>query len=120
MNARHHEGGPLYNKGIKPTLEEYMDTAVDSIGGLIGLLASYFLTTDNLTKEGLDYVSKIPSVMHSSAKILRFNDDFSTSSHELARGDNPKALECYMNETALQKRSRGNTLSIWCVRPGRS
>ncbi|KAI6697503.1 hypothetical protein NL676_017622 [Syzygium grande] len=59
-----------YNKGIKPTLKEYMENAVDSIGGLIMLLGSYFLTTDKLTEEGLDYVSKIPSVTHCSAKIL--------------------------------------------------
>ncbi|XP_010051295.1 myrcene synthase, chloroplastic-like isoform X3 [Eucalyptus grandis] len=88
-----------YNEGIKPTLKEYMSNAVDSIGGLIMLLHSYFLTTDNLTKEGLDYMSKIPRIMHCSAKILRLNDDLGTSSYELARGDNFKALECYMNET---------------------
>ncbi|XP_030462339.1 (+)-alpha-terpineol synthase-like [Syzygium oleosum] len=96
-----------YNKGVKPTLKEYMGNAVDSIGGLILLLHSYFLTTDELTQEGLDYVSKIPSLMHSSAKILRLNDDLSTSSYELARGDNFKALECYMNETgALEEAAR--------------
>ncbi|KAI6697510.1 hypothetical protein NL676_017629 [Syzygium grande] len=96
-----------YNKGIKPKLKEYMDVAVDSIGGLIALLGSYFLTTDKVTEEGLDYVLKIPGVMHSSAKILRLNNDLSTSSHELARGDNYKALECYMNETgALEEAAR--------------
>ncbi|XP_056171683.1 (+)-alpha-terpineol synthase-like [Syzygium oleosum] len=92
-----------YNKGTKPTLKEYMDVAVDSVGGLIMLLGSYFLTTDKLTEEGLDYVSKIPSVMHCSAKILRLNNDLSTSSYELARGDNFKALECYINETGASE-----------------
>nr|WNI01951.1 terpene synthase [Psidium guajava] len=92
-----------YNKGIKPTLKEYMDVSVDSIGGLIMLLGSYFLTTHKLTEEGLDYVSKIPSIMHSSAKILRLNNDLSTSSYELARGDNFKAMECYMNETGASE-----------------
>ncbi|KAI6667959.1 hypothetical protein NL676_007030 [Syzygium grande] len=67
-----------YNKGIKPTLKEYMEDAVDSIGGLIMLLGSYFLTTDKLTEEGLDY-------------------------YELAQGDNFKALECYMNETSASE-----------------
>ncbi|KAI6697377.1 hypothetical protein NL676_017496 [Syzygium grande] len=88
-----------YNNGIKPTLKEYMDNAVDSVGGMIVLLGSYFLTTDKLTEEGLDYVSKIPSLMHCSSKILRLNNDLSTSSYELAQGDSFKALECYMNET---------------------
>nr|WNI01950.1 terpene synthase [Psidium guajava] len=74
-----------HNMGIKPTLEEYVDNAVDSVGGVIVLLGSYFLTTDELTEEGLDYVSKIPSL------------------HELARGDNVKALECYMNETGASE-----------------
>ncbi|KAI6697373.1 hypothetical protein NL676_017492 [Syzygium grande] len=88
-----------YNNGIKPTLKEYMDNAVYSVGGMIVLLGSYFLTTDKLTEEGLDYVSKIPSLMHCSSKILRLNNDLSTSSYELAQGDSFKALECYMNET---------------------
>ncbi|XP_048127386.1 (+)-alpha-terpineol synthase-like [Rhodamnia argentea] len=92
-----------YNKGIKPTMKEYINNAVDSIGGLIMLLGSYFLTTDELMEEGLDYVSNIPSVMHCSAKILRLNNDLSTSSYELARGDNFKALECFMNETSASE-----------------
>ncbi|KAL3754598.1 hypothetical protein ACJRO7_001791 [Eucalyptus globulus] len=92
-----------YNKGIKPTLDEYVDNGVTSIGGLIMLLGSYFLTTDKPTEEGLDYVSNIPSVMHCSAKILRLNNDLSTSSYELARGDNFKALECHMNETGASE-----------------
>ncbi|XP_048127387.1 beta-bisabolene synthase-like [Rhodamnia argentea] len=92
-----------YNKGIKPTLKEYINNAVDSIGGLIMLLASYFLTTDEMMEEGLDYVSKIPSVMHCSAKIVRLNNDLSTSSYELARGDNFKALKCFMNETGASE-----------------
>ncbi|XP_030462407.1 (+)-alpha-terpineol synthase-like [Syzygium oleosum] len=92
-----------YNNGIKPTLKEYMDNAVDSVGGMIVLLGSYFLTTDKLTEEGLDYVSKIPSLMHCSSKILRLNNDLSTSSYELAQGDNFKALKCYMNETGASE-----------------
>ncbi|KAF7847227.1 hypothetical protein BT93_L3176 [Corymbia citriodora subsp. variegata] len=92
-----------YNKGTKPMLKEYMDNAVTSIGGLIMLLGSYFLTTEEPMEEGLDFVSKIPSVMHCSAKILRLNNDLSTSSYELARGDNFKALECYMNETGASE-----------------
>ncbi|KAF8016673.1 hypothetical protein BT93_H2023 [Corymbia citriodora subsp. variegata] len=92
-----------YKKGIKPTLKEYIDVAVHSVGGLILLLNSYFLTTDKLMEEGLDYISKIPSVMHCSCKILRLNNDLGTSSYELARGDNFKALECYMNETGASE-----------------
>ncbi|XP_039165819.1 alpha-terpineol synthase, chloroplastic-like [Eucalyptus grandis] len=68
------------SKGIKPTLKEYMDVATYSTGGLVMLLASYFLTTDKLTEEGLNYVSKIPSIMHCSCKMLRLINDFSTSS----------------------------------------
>ncbi|KAI6668948.1 hypothetical protein NL676_003833 [Syzygium grande] len=35
--------------------------------------------------------------------ILRLNNDLGTSSYELARGDNLKALECYLNETGASK-----------------
>ncbi|XP_039173290.1 monoterpene synthase-like [Eucalyptus grandis] len=91
------------SKGIKPTLKEYIDVATSSSGELVLLLPSYFLTTDKLTEEGLDYVSKIPSIMRCSCKMTRLLNDFSTSSHEVARGDNLKALECYMNETGASE-----------------
>ncbi|KAF7851471.1 hypothetical protein BT93_L3816 [Corymbia citriodora subsp. variegata] len=92
-----------YSKGIKPTLKEYLNVATNSAGGPVMLLASYFLTTDKLMEEALDYVSKIPSVLLCSAKILRLINDLSTSSYELARGDNFKALECYMNEAGASE-----------------
>lgn len=44
------------------------------------LLGSYLLTTDDLTGEALDYFSKVPSLMHCSAMILRLNNDLGTSS----------------------------------------
>ncbi|XP_039159108.1 beta-bisabolene synthase-like [Eucalyptus grandis] len=91
------------SKGIKPTLKEYIDVATNSSGGVVLMLPSYFLTTDKLTEEGLDYVSKIPSIMRCSSKMLRLINDLSTSSHEVARGDNLKALECYMNETGASE-----------------
>lgn len=68
-----------YGKGIKPTLKEHMDVAASSAGGLVMLLASYFLATEKLMEEGLDYISKIPSVVHCSAEILRLTNDLSTS-----------------------------------------
>ncbi|KAF7848013.1 hypothetical protein BT93_L2367 [Corymbia citriodora subsp. variegata] len=92
-----------YSKGIKPTLKEYLNVATYSAGWPVMLLAGYFLTTDKLMEEGLDYVSKIPSVLLCSAKILRLINDLSTSSYELARGDNFKALECYMNEAGASE-----------------
>nr|WNI01949.1 terpene synthase [Psidium guajava] len=92
-----------HNMGIKPTLKEYVGNAVDSVGGVIVLLGSYFLTTDELTEEGLDYVSKIPSLVHCSSKIFRLNNDLVTPSHELERGDNVKTLECYMKETGASE-----------------
>ncbi|KAA8524546.1 hypothetical protein F0562_010969 [Nyssa sinensis] len=88
-----------YHGGHKPTLEEYLDNAVVSIAAPLMLFCSYSLTTEKITEETLHYIDKLPSIMRCSSILLRLTNDLGTSSDELARGDNLKAVQCYMNET---------------------
>ncbi|KAK2984377.1 hypothetical protein RJ640_026684 [Escallonia rubra] len=88
-----------FHGGYKPTLDEYLDNAVVSISAPLMLFCSYFLTTNTITEEALNYINKLPSIMRSSSLLLRLTDDLGTSSDELERGDNLKSVECYMNET---------------------
>ncbi|EEF46636.1 (R)-limonene synthase, putative [Ricinus communis] len=90
-----------YHKGYKPTLEKYLDNAVVSIAAPLMLFSSYFLTADKITVEALDYINKLPSLMRCSSLVLRLTNDLGTSSDELARGDNLKSIQCYMNETGV-------------------
>ncbi|XP_048127803.1 beta-bisabolene synthase-like [Rhodamnia argentea] len=97
------EEAKWYHEGHKPTLQEYLNASVTSIGGHVVLVFSYFTTSDKLSRETLEYLCSIPSVMYSSSLILRLTNDLSTSSAELARGDNFKSLHCYMNETGASE-----------------
>ncbi|THG13779.1 hypothetical protein TEA_028242 [Camellia sinensis var. sinensis] len=92
-----------YHSGYKPTLGEYLDNAVVSIGAPLALFTSYFLTTENINEEALHYIDKLPSIMRCSSMLVRLTNDLGTSSDELARGDNLKAVQCYMNETGASE-----------------
>ncbi|CAK9149259.1 unnamed protein product [Ilex paraguariensis] len=92
-----------YHGGYKPTLEEYFDNAVVSMATTIMVLGGYFLTTDKITEEALDYIDKLPSIVRCSCMLNRITNDMGTSSDELARGDTLKALQCYMNENGASE-----------------
>ncbi|KDP32236.1 hypothetical protein JCGZ_13843 [Jatropha curcas] len=86
-----------YHKGYKPTLEEYLDNAVVSIAAPLMLFCCYFLTADKITTEAVDFIEKLPTIVRCPSLVLP------TSSYELARGDNLKAVECYMNEKEVSE-----------------
>lgn len=69
-----------YHSGHKPTLEDYLKNAVVSIGAPIMLFGAYFLTTEKITVEALDYIDKLPSIMWCPSMILRLTNDLGTSS----------------------------------------
>ncbi|KAF8043190.1 hypothetical protein BT93_A1511 [Corymbia citriodora subsp. variegata] len=92
-----------YHKGYNPALEEYLPSSVISNGGPMMLFCCFLMTTHELTHEAVNYVSKTPSVMYTSSLILRLNNDLGTSPDEMLRGDSPKAVECYMNESGASR-----------------
>ncbi|KAK6919439.1 Terpene synthase, N-terminal domain [Dillenia turbinata] len=92
-----------FHSGYKPTLKEYIDIAVVSISAPILLFCAYFLTTENISKEALDYICDLPSIIRCSAMLFRLTNDLGTSSDELARGDNVKSIQCYMNDTGASE-----------------
>ncbi|KAG5555548.1 hypothetical protein RHGRI_006255 [Rhododendron griersonianum] len=92
-----------YYSGYTPTLEEYMSNAWISIGAPTMLTHGYFLCTNPINTDGLDWLVKYPNIMRWSATILRLADDLGTSSDEMERGDNPKSIQCYMHETGASE-----------------
>ncbi|KAK6919441.1 Terpene synthase, metal-binding domain [Dillenia turbinata] len=92
-----------FHSGYKPTLKEYIDNAVVSIAAPIMLSYAYFLTTEKISKEALDYIYDLPSIMRCSSMLLRLTNDLGTSSDELARGDIVKSIQCYMNDTGASE-----------------
>lgn len=92
-----------YHSGYKPSLSEYLDNAWISITGPIILTHSYFLTATSFTDEALQSIKSYPKIVRLAATILRLADDMGTSYHELERGDNPKVMQCYMNDTGASE-----------------
>ncbi|XP_024986107.1 R-linalool synthase QH1, chloroplastic-like [Cynara cardunculus var. scolymus] len=89
-----------YQSGYIPTLEEYLHNASVSISVPVGLMHCNFLTSNyTSTQEIQQCIQRSANIVHYSALILRLADDLGTSSDEMARGDNPKSIQCYMHET---------------------
>ncbi|PKU67637.1 alpha-terpineol synthase, chloroplastic-like [Dendrobium catenatum] len=87
-----------YNTRYTPTLNEYMDNAWLSAAVPLVLTAAYLLSED-LTKQALNSLQFYFDVTRYSSMVARLYDDLETSTDELQRGDVPKSIQCYMNET---------------------
>ncbi|CAA2975160.1 terpene synthase 10-like [Olea europaea subsp. europaea] len=89
--------------GYTPTMEEHMENALISISAHVILSHSFFSVTNPIEKEAIQCLEKYPDIVRWSATILRLADDLATSSDELERGDVPKSIQCYMNETGASE-----------------
>ncbi len=92
-----------FHQKYTPTLDEYLENAMVSIGGILLLVNCYYLTTDEITKEALDCIESMPSLIYHSARNFRLVDDLGTSTDEMARGDVPKSIQCYMHEKSVSE-----------------
>ncbi|GLU13964.1 hypothetical protein SLE2022_305650 [Rubroshorea leprosula] len=93
-----------YHTGYTPTLQEYLDNAVVTIAAPVILHFAYVLVSNQISREGLEcFEQEYPNVIHCSAMLLRLADDLETSTDEMKRGDVPKSIQCYMNETGASE-----------------
>nr|ATY48639.1 linalool synthase [Phyla dulcis] len=92
-----------YYAGYVPTLEEYIGNARISISSFLALSHTYFLVANPIEKEVLESLYNDPDLSRYSSVIFRLEDDLGTSLDELKRGDVPKAIECYMNESGANR-----------------
>ncbi|KAL7157080.1 hypothetical protein ABFS83_02G054000 [Erythranthe nasuta] len=70
-----------YSKGYTPTLEEYINNAWISISAPVILSHAFFLVTNPIKKEAVRSLYEYHNI------------------DEMKRGDVPKSIECYMNES---------------------
>ncbi|KAB2086437.1 hypothetical protein ES319_A04G031500v1 [Gossypium barbadense] len=90
-----------YYTGYTPTLQEYMDNGWISVTGPAMLGHS---ATDHITEEGLHNIQEYyPDIIYQANIIVRLVNDLATSSYELKRGDVPKSILCYMNESGASE-----------------
>nr|QWQ79596.1 TPS38 [Juglans sigillata] len=72
-----------------------------SISGPVILAHAYCFTTFPMTKESLASMEdNMTNIIYWSSMILRLANDLGTSS----RGDIPKSIQCYMNETGAREK----------------
>ncbi|KAA0045521.1 terpene synthase 10-like [Cucumis melo var. makuwa] len=91
-----------YHDGYKPTLKEYLDNAWTSISGPVILVHAYVFVTSPTLKD-MENLKQYFDLIRYSSTILRLADDLGTSSDELKRGDVPKSIQCYMNDTGASE-----------------
>ncbi|XXG62969.1 hypothetical protein AAC387_Pa05g1251 [Persea americana] len=92
-----------YHNGYTPTLEEYLNNGIFSISGPVILSHAYFSMRLKVTKEVLDGIENTADLIRFSSTILRLCDDMGTSTDEIARGDVPKSIQCYMHEANVSE-----------------
>ncbi|KAK1567074.1 hypothetical protein Q3G72_007768 [Acer saccharum] len=91
-----------YNK-YTPTFEEYLENGWRSVSGTVFLVHSYFLLSQNITKEALESLDKQHNLMRYSSIIFRLCNDLATSTAELERGETASSILCYMRETGVSE-----------------
>ncbi|XVF61828.1 hypothetical protein PTKIN_Ptkin08bG0162200 [Pterospermum kingtungense] len=91
-----------YYSGYVPTFKEYIDNAWISISAPV-ILSHAYVFTNSTRKESLECLKEHSNILYCSSMILRLADDLGTSSDELKRGDVPKSIQCYMNETGCSE-----------------
>ncbi|KAL8210523.1 hypothetical protein R6Q57_004960 [Mikania cordata] len=86
-----------FNSGYTPTLEEYLNNSRITVALPVIVSCAYFLDSNVSIEENLQ------NVIQWSAVVLRLADDLGTASAEIARGDVPKAVQCYMHESGVSE-----------------
>ncbi|GMI72385.1 terpene synthase-like sequence-1,8-cineole [Hibiscus trionum] len=92
-----------FHSGYIPTFKEYIDNAWVSISGPVILSHACSLTLNSTTKDCLEHWKKHSNIIYCSSLIFRLADDLGTSVDELKRGDVPKSIQCYMQETGCSE-----------------
>ncbi|XP_038679210.1 terpene synthase 10-like isoform X2 [Tripterygium wilfordii] len=118
-----------FHGGYKPTLEEYMNNGVFSITGPSITSHGYLFSAKPIRETDLNFLENDPDFVRHFSCIFRLQDDLGTSSDELQRGDVPKSIQCYMNETGaceedarkyikeLMRKTWKKTNAVDCVLP---
>lgn len=77
-----------YDNGHKPSMEEYINNAWISSGGVPILSHIYFRLTDSIQREGADEMHKYHDLVRASSTILRLGNDLGTSLVRISVGSN--------------------------------
>ncbi|CAM8991640.1 unnamed protein product [Rhodiola kirilowii] len=107
-----------FHGGYKPTLEEYMSNAWISVAIPLCYLHGHIFDSTPSAGNQEKYLETNPEIVKWAFTIIRLADDLGTSPDEMERGDTPKSIQCYMNDTgaseqAAQKHVEGLMREAW-------
>ncbi|KAJ8761647.1 hypothetical protein K2173_004423 [Erythroxylum novogranatense] len=87
-----------FASGHLPTSEDYLKNGIVSSGVHVVLVHIFFLLGQDLTKDNVELVESNPTIISSTATILRLWDDLGSAKDENQCGQDGSFVECYMNE----------------------
>ncbi|XP_075488638.1 terpene synthase 10-like isoform X1 [Primulina tabacum] len=92
-----------YSKGYTPRMEEYMNSAWIWVSTPLMLGFAFILMANTINMEAVSNFLKYHNVIRWSGTLVRLANDLGTSKDEMERGDIPKSVQCYMNQTGESK-----------------
>ncbi|XP_062151834.1 probable terpene synthase 9 [Alnus glutinosa] len=92
-----------FSTGYTPTVDEYLENALISVGGPAAIVHAYVLLGCTTSKEALDCFKHDSEPIYWASLITRLSNDLGTSEAESKRGDVAKSIECYMVEESVSK-----------------
>ncbi|XP_078157516.1 monoterpene synthase 7, chloroplastic-like isoform X2 [Carex rostrata] len=104
-----------YHTKYQPTLEEYLENAWISMSVNVCFTSAYCINDEVSANDLEQLLHGYPNIMRVAAISARLSDDFGTSSHEIARGDVDKAIQCYMRDKRVTESAarQGINEMIW-------
>ncbi|KAK9078611.1 hypothetical protein SSX86_002668 [Deinandra increscens subsp. villosa] len=97
MAANHEPQFSIQRRNVTKVIS--MVNVVDDVYDVYGTLDEL----ERFTEVVRSIEKELQNVIQWSAIVLRLADDLGTASAELARGDVPKAVQCYMHETGVSE-----------------
>ncbi|XP_031381183.1 (-)-germacrene D synthase-like isoform X1 [Punica granatum] len=87
-----------YHHQYTPTMEEYMQVALVSGGGLFLAATAFVGLKDVVTKDDFEWLFKIPKILRGCQIVIRLVNDMVTHKFEQKVGQVASAVECYMKQ----------------------
>ncbi|XP_028805342.1 (3S,6E)-nerolidol synthase 1-like [Neltuma alba] len=87
-----------FASGKIPSAEEYLKNGIVSSGVHIVMVHIFFLLGQGITNESVQKIDNTPTIISSTATILRLWDDLGTAEDENQEGKDGSYMECVMKE----------------------
>ncbi|PRQ28599.1 (3S,6E)-nerolidol synthase 1 [Rosa chinensis] len=87
-----------FASGQLPKSEEYLKNGIVSSGVNVVLVHIFFLLGQNITKQSVELLNDTPTIISSTAAILRLWDDLGSAKDENQDGNDGSYVRCYLEE----------------------